>query len=183
MRLDHLSFPKEGWGYLHPTEDVLKIFNDLPQYVNDIRSIVEIGFHAGHSTTYLLETFKEADIYCIGLSRETKNASDIMKRVYGDRFEFKQKDSLTTTPTEKVDVDLSFVDGNHVIHYVANDIIKSMCWGSRYILVDNCERNDVKYVVDAILGVPKVSFSYEAEWNNVKTINKMNLYALQRNNF
>lgn len=69
MNLDHLVELEYGWGHLPPTDI---IFNAFDKCNNDWRptNILEIGFHLGHSTTYLLEIFEQAKVTTVSPAYE-----------------------------------------------------------------------------------------------------------------
>jgi predicted O-methyltransferase YrrM len=69
MNLDHLSFPDLGWGYMPATEEVFEAFRFV-QSVYKPKSVLEIGFHIGHSTTYQLEIYSDARI--VGVSPDNE---------------------------------------------------------------------------------------------------------------
>ena len=189
MNLDHLpeiTEKESGWGYLHPTPDVLKIFSDLGKMkqLKPVKRIVEIGFHAGHSTTYLLETFKDAKMLSYGLSSVSgPNGVKMMSHYPGGRLQISIADSRKLNPIKHVNVDLTYIDGSHKWANVSNDVMLAVAWGSRFILVDNCETPAVKYISDVILGSPIKTWQYEATWAGRTTTNVMNLYEARHNRF
>jgi predicted O-methyltransferase YrrM len=67
MKRTHLIWPTIGWGYLPNANDVFDIFRTIQKDIAP-RSILEIGFHAGHSTTYMLELMPQASISTVGAS-------------------------------------------------------------------------------------------------------------------
>lgn len=188
MNLDHLpeiTEKESGWGYLQPTDGVLKIFKDLGNMrkIKPIKRIVEIGFHAGHSTTYFLETFKDAKMISYGLSSVAGPNGVRMCKHYPGRLQVSIQDSRNLNPLNHANVDLTYVDGSHKWANVCNDVMLAVAWGSRYIMVDNCEQTGVKYISDVILGSPIKTWQYEATWAGRTTTNVMNLYEARHNRF
>ena len=65
MNLDHLVELEYGWGHLPPTKHIFDLFESVQEKLSP-KNILEIGFHLGHSTTYLLEIFKQAKVTTVG---------------------------------------------------------------------------------------------------------------------
>ena len=61
MKTDHLMWKEDGWGYLPANKDVFHTFEWIRHHYKPTK-ILEIGFYAGHSTTYMAQIFKEAHI-------------------------------------------------------------------------------------------------------------------------
>ena len=130
MNLDHLVELEYGWGHLPPTNHIFDFF-ELIQDRFEPTNILEIGFHLGHSTTYLLEIFEQAKVTTVSPGYETvtkdvlerqkkkikgevpedleKHTADtrammakVMKEKYGDRFNWvSQKTILAYSDLEK----------------------------------------------------------------------------------
>jgi len=78
-------------------------------------TVCELGFNAGHSSLLFLETLPNARIVSFDLgetSLEQEN-KDLLKSVYGARFEYVQGDSADTMPrfVGKLLCDVAFADG------------------------------------------------------------------------
>lgn len=158
MKLDHLQFPDKGWGYLPPTEDVFNVFRHC-QYHYSPKSVLEIGFHIGHSTTYILETFTDLK-YMISISPDNENIGKGDDRIdpqvrrdmakflsehYRGKFEW-----IPGTTEQLFDklhdyfFDFALVDGNHHEPKAMFDIKTCESLSIPYILIDNWERPDVR---------------------------------------
>tara|TARA_R110000868_G_scaffold232850_2_gene486506 strand:+ start:265 stop:831 length:567 start_codon:yes stop_codon:yes gene_type:complete len=186
MKLDHLIWPTIGWGYLPNSEPVFDIFRTVNQDIQP-KSILEIGFHAGHSTTYMLELMPQADVSTVGIiNARSFNRSIIvqtMKNIYQDRF-----DCYLGNPPDVLQLfqgrsfDLAFIDGNHTYADVTKDIQSCMKLKIPYLLLDNCEKKTVARSCDEQLGIYKYkNFCYNSTWNNKTQINEMRLYNVQYN--
>jgi len=143
--LSHLKEPRlTGWGYIPSTDEVLNAFYEIKEIVNP-KTIMEIGFNAGHSTTYLLEIFKDAEVHSIGPSPKL-DMEKIMKEKYGDRFTFHfgRTDEIRDSGFRK-DFDLVFIDGHHGLGYVTLDLAYSIRrLKAKWILMDNFEQPQVR---------------------------------------
>ncbi len=100
--------------------------SELPQ----IRSILEIGFNAGHSAECFFESCKNLESLVsvdVCLYPYTKIAAEYMKNRYPKRFYFVKGDSLQTIPLfsqyfpDKT-FDLIYIDGSHFFQHVLKDI-------------------------------------------------------------
>lgn len=185
MKLDHLKpVTTSQWGYMEPTAEMVGIWENIGSIFRgnevDINLITEIGFHAGHSTTYLLEQFPNAHVETYGVSTPSTAAADTMKQIYGGRFQFRRKDSRQVGPDAYTNVDLHVVDSNHAFVNTANDILLGLAWGCKYMLIDNYDLRNVAYIADRVLGKDKIvkSYPYEATWNGETKTNVLNLYAV-----
>lgn len=172
---------KGTWGFLPPTEEVFKVF----RYINDnykVTKILEIGFNAGHSTTYLLETFKDAVVHTIGPNPQ-HNMQTVMRKKYDNRFKFFKGLTKTVRFDLDNDYDFAFVDGSHKspqvnidLHVVCNQLKIPL------VLMDNCDQSGVKRVVynkyvnrDKTLEFNK-SWTYEMTWHGKTKVNDLSLF-------
>jgi len=154
------------------------MFEDIENICSP-RKIFEFGFHAGHSTTYMLETFPGSTVDTCGLSSPTKVASVYMKNKYQDRINIFLQDSLTIS-LKKDYYDFAFVDGQHIHDYIVSDIGKTVEARIPFTLIDNCERKNVADVVDMFYNNENYqlvkTYEYYTAWNNNSQWNQVNLY-------
>lgn len=187
MNIDHLHTPNPtGWGYMQPTKEVLDAYAWVESKVCP-RRVIEFGFHAGHSTTYQLETFPGSSIVTYGVSRETTQAAHNMKKKYGGRFTFRRQDTQTIDPLEFFPgvFDYALVDAMHTYKNVAYEISLLLQWKVPYILFDNCETPAVQRAIDDKLtnGQLVKEFPYQGDWKGVQKPLMMKLYHVPANSF
>jgi len=175
----HLQLPKlTGWGFLPPTEEIFNILREVKEII-PVHNILEIGFNAGHSTTYLLEIFDEATVHSIGPSPKMM-AEHVLKTKYNERFWFHRgkTEEVQTYLYDKFD--FAFVDGHHRREFVKKDLeycVVDLC--IPYILMDNTERTYIKEIANMFLLQECKTWEYTNIWKNKESINNLTLYRLQ----
>lgn len=180
-----LSGKNGTWGFLPPTDEVFEIF----QYIQDTykpTKVLEIGFNAGHSTTYQLETFPQALIHTIGPSPRL-GMHRVLKRKYGkDRFKwFKGRTQDVRKEIDQKGYDFAFVDGSHLteavnidLHVVCNQLKVPL------ILVDNTDGKAVrevvynKYVKHTGQLKEVKQWNYDMTWHEIFKSNEITLFTL-----
>lgn len=184
MNLDHLEYDssKSGWGHLHPTEEVLSMF----EMINEIcapKRVLEIGFFVGHSTTYMLELFPQATVTTYGMCKQFSEQKDKMEAKYPNRVKVNYEESWKLFGKHHgIDTfDFAFVDGSHNEYMAANDILHCLMLGAKWILVDNCEQEQV---LDDIAKFDKcldlhMLFNYTATHKGKTTLNQCRLYYVR----
>jgi predicted O-methyltransferase YrrM len=182
----HLRMSREdGWGYLPATDQVMEIFYGIRD-LYDPRSIIEIGFNAGHSTTYMLEIFKDALVHSIGPSPKL-DAEKTLLSIYPNRFMFYhgKTEEIQKTINPLFTYQMAFIDGLHDVEHVKMDldfVINDL--KCKWILMDNCERNDVQkgisYFEDQ-LGYGQ-KFFYNNFWKGKHSELEMRFFSVSPNN-
>lgn len=119
------------------TTDVLKEIIDMTQ----VKKVFEIGFNAGHSAFGFLSIDPDVHYHSIdiGRYRYTKDCADTIKSLFGERFKFGIKDSLTVTPDnlESENYDMVYIDGDHRFASFRKDFQLCVDVGVEYILIDD----------------------------------------------
>jgi predicted O-methyltransferase YrrM len=180
--ISHLELPRlNGWGFLPSTEEVYNAFREISCTI-PVDKILEIGFNAGHSTTYLLEIFSQATVDSIGPSPKN-NAPYVLKNKYKDRFNFHH--GMTSEVAQYFDEDLenrnfdfALVDGHHKERLVEFDVSYCRRLIIPNILADNLELPQVKKVFDESDYSLIKTWDYECTWKNVTKVNQLGFYQL-----
>jgi len=182
MNLDHLDWPTSGWGYLPPITDVFTAFTFVEEIAHP-RNILEIGFHAGHSTSYMLEIFPNSHVTTYGVSTVSLKAASYMKEHYKDRITVHRIESQTIKLSDYDGFDFALIDGNHTYDIALQDLELTKGWRVPYVLVDNCERESVAQACDACYNGSDynllTTFKYFSQWNNKPQWNQLRLYHVQ----
>lgn len=112
------------------------------------RSILEIGFNAGHSAALMLCANPQVKYYGIDIAehRYTPVCAEILREFFPDRFDFFPGDSTKVYPANAerfVDCDLVHVDGGHTLELFRADMLNALNLDytakDRHILVDDTE--------------------------------------------
>lgn len=199
MNLDHLVWPTDGWGYMPPQDDVYAAFRYVQEHYKP-KSIFEIGFHMGHSTTYQLEIMPQAKMTTMGPISEpnlTKERPDPKMRlgqiekmyeVYGDRYEggrFQHLQGKTQFLDKQIiqeytnRFDYALVDGYHEAWAVEADVNLVEDLRVPVILVDNWDQPQVRNTLLKYSDYKEVKvFDYEQTWKGKFNVNQMGLCTL-----
>jgi hypothetical protein len=128
----------------HLTQDHLPFVREVVQKSNP-KTILEIGFNAGHSSAiWLTET--EASIITVDPAKvkHTWDAAELLKRKYFDRFKFlnvgsQDPELYDYLVSENYQPDLVFVDGDHSAEGCKKDLILADKLSAKFIMIDNLE--------------------------------------------
>lgn len=195
INTEHLKWPTKGWGYLPLTNDVLGMLADIQQVYRPT-NVLEIGYHMGHSTTYMLEMFPQANVISIApevdayapdddwISTEERiDMSYTMIDVYPNRWmwlrgrtgelEGYMKELYTNA------FDFALVDGQHQYRFAKKDINLCKQLDIPLILVDNVDRKDVAKAVKDAGGYAHIrTYSYVDNWKGKSQPTQIGLYQL-----
>jgi predicted O-methyltransferase YrrM len=122
-----------------------KIINEKFKKKNNVKIILDIGFNAGASAEYFLETFPNAIVYSfdIMIHKYIRYAKMWIDVNYPGRHILIGGDSTHTVPNfykhHKLTCDLIFIDGNHLFDYAFKDIknMKNFSNKNTLVLLDN----------------------------------------------
>jgi len=195
MKLDHLSFPDIGWGYMPPTQQVFDAFTFVQEHYNP-KSVLEIGFHIGHSTTYQLDIYKNARIVGVSPDNERigkpgdctdpqirRDMVGILNDLYINRFTWvpgRTKDVKDKLIDEYV-FDFALVDGNHAEQAALYDMEVIYELAIPNLLIDNWDQKAVKsavYKQDKYELVKE--FDYDQTFKGKTQTNQMGLLTLKK---
>ena len=199
MNLDHLVWPTDGWGYMPPQDDVYAAFRYVQEHYKP-KSIFEIGFHMGHSTTYQLEIMPQAKMTTMGpisepnLPREKPDPKmrlgqiEKMYEVYGDfheggRFQHLQGKTqyIQNAILEEYNrrFDYALIDGYHKKWAVEMDSTMCEDLGIPVVLIDNWDQSEVRDTVLKHTDYKEVKvFNYEQTWKGIDYVNQIGLCTL-----
>lgn len=141
---DHyLRYPKDTWGGTDLNNpDMINPWLEMQEIINP-KKVIEIGMFAGHASLLMMNVFKNLE------SLESYDPSDVsasnarqIKKYYPQHTFYKE--AIWGNEQRHSDIDLIFVDGQHMGDSPAKDIRSCLKIKPRYLLVDNIELNDVR---------------------------------------
>ena len=164
--------------------------NDFRPLIQDIyakhkvQNILEIGFNIGYSASMWLEFDPDKKSHItsvdIGIHKDSVKASEAVKALHGDRFEFILCDSKKVSNQLKGQLfDMIFIDGDHSGPGIYNDIQLAIRLQVPLILVDDWDENPdtnnpIKGVCDNMVKENKLSLIKVYNLNSLPT--KVALY-------
>lgn len=123
-----------------------------------IRTIAEIGFHAGYSAECFFEHSKALEAFLsfdLAIYPYTKIAVEYFRNLHPNRFFFVEGNSLYTIPlfTKKnpeLKCDLIYIDGCHAFEGVVGDILnaKQLAHPNTLLWLDDCELSSVRQAIE-----------------------------------
>lgn len=149
MDLDHLMWEEDGWGYLPPTEEVFNIMRDALE-ISGAKSLFEIGFYAGHSTTYWAELMPEGSeiISCCPAHPRGIKYSQILKDKYPNVNVHLKPSPLVYMEVGHKEFDLGFIDGSHDTERTLTDFLLCSRMNIPYVLFDNAEWSGIREMIN-----------------------------------
>ncbi len=135
----------------HCTEAHIPIFEEVLE-MTKARSVLEIGFNAGHSAVLWL-SLSEAELLSVDKGVPwSEQASAVLTEQFPDRFTYLQCDSreiLSELPDRNYD--LLFIDGGHSYSMTINDLYLAFVLDIPYVLIDDVKDWRVKLALDAFI--------------------------------
>lgn len=134
-----------GTGHMPPSTEVINFWKKVKEITN-FKTLVEIGFNAGHSSAIMLSLFDDIKIqsYDIGQFDITEKNGIIVRNRFPNRFELTIKDSTTIEPKELNGADILFIDGGHDIDIVRVDALTFLKTDIKYCVLDDMQNDGVK---------------------------------------
>lgn len=183
MKLDHLIWDENGWGYLPATDE---IFTALQETIDIAQptSLLEIGFYAGHSTTYWAELLDDVDIVSCYPDNHPRgdHFGPIVESLYPNVKVICKASPEIVTEFPKRKFDLVYIDGNHAYTNAYNDTLAAIVVDADYILYDNTELAEVRACVNKFVSCNyykiEKEFEYLSTFKGSRQINKMTLVRL-----
>ena len=144
---DHyIHYPKDAWGGTDLNNpDMVNPWIEIQEIVNP-KKVIEIGMFAGHSSLLMMTVFKNLQSL---VSYDPHDVSEINSRQikkYWPQHSY-YKDVIWNNEDRHSDIDLIFVDGDHIFPAPMNDLNSCMKIKPRYIVADNLEHNDVYWTI------------------------------------
>lgn len=183
-RLDHLMWEEDGWGYLPNQSDVMYILKNVI-YRTRPESLLEIGFYAGHSTSYWAELFPGLDITsCCPPHPRGLKYGPIVADKYPNVTFIPIKSPEVLIDIHQFTYDLIFIDGNHTSEAVWADTTLAYAVDAKYILYDNSDQVGVRPEIDKMVeaGMYEIVGEYEyfSHFKGVAKNNGMTLVKINR---
>lgn len=182
MNLDHLMWEEDGWGYLPPSEEVFSALSESIE-ISKAESILEIGFYAGHSTTYLANLAPKAKIFsCCPDHPRGRQYGTIVSDMFPNVTVscVPSPDVFTLTMGRKYD--LCFLDGNHNYTSALTDYILCRELRIPYVLFDNSELQTVRTLIQHLTAIESAKivkeFTYQSTFKNKTQTNGLTLVKI-----
>ena len=182
MNLDHLMWEENGWGYLPPSEEVFSALSDAIE-ISQAKSIFEIGFYAGHSTTYLANLAPDAKIFsCCPDHPRGREYGQLLTDMFPNV-------TVNCVPSPEVFMltmgrkfDLCFLDGNHTYKNALTDFLLCRELKIPYVLFDNTELKDVRTLIQHMCAVESIEivkeYTYQSDFKGKKQTNGLTLVKI-----
>lgn len=141
---DHyLRYPLDQWGGTDLNNpDMINPWLEIQKIVNP-KKVIEIGMWAGHASLVMMTVFENLQSL---VSYDPSNVSELnakqIKKYWPKHTFFKE--AIQNREYRHTDIDLVFVDGNHLGDQPRKDLRSCMKIKPRYILADNIELKDVR---------------------------------------
>ena len=186
MKLDHLMWDERGWGYLPPTDE---IFTALKETINISQptSLLEIGFYAGHSTTYWAELLDDnVDIISCYPDNHPRGEEfgPVIESLYPNVKVMCKASPYIITEFRKRKFDLVYIDGNHSYGSAYYDTLAAIAVNADYILYDNTEVKEVRACVNDFYHTKYYDivreFEYLSTFKGKEQINQMTLVRVDK---
>ncbi len=142
---DHyIQYPKDAWGGTDLNNpDMVNPWIEMQEIVNP-KKVIEIGMWAGHSALLMMTIFKNLQSLVSYDPHPVSylNAKQIKK--FWPQHTYYQE-AIWGNEDRHSDIDLIFVDGNHVAPQPLMDLDSCMKIKPRYLVIDNLEWHDVRW--------------------------------------
>ena len=175
----HLDFDTDmGWGYLPPSQSVMDCMRYIRKWCKPT-CILEIGYYAGHSTSYLAHHNPDAwVISCCPNHPKYRQTVLAVEGRYPNVKVIGVKSPEIWEYVNEWNFDFAFIDGAHHRMNVALDTQVALSLGVDYILYDNTDQVQVRAGIDWHgEKLAKVAdWKYEGTNKGRTKVNEMTLY-------
>jgi len=143
LALDHKKYKIEG--HMNPGPEALEYWTSIKK-LSKFKSLMEIGFNAGHSSAFILENFSDVRVhsYDIGWHEYTKINADKVKERYGHRFDYIEIDSKKINHKSlDFKYDIMYIDGDHTFEGAYSDMQLFTKSTAKWAVIDDIQIKDV----------------------------------------
>jgi len=148
------------------------------------KNVLEIGFHLGHSTTWMLDEFTDAKVTTISpafegtlegacLIADTRQRQAlVMKDLFGDRFTWIPKQTCDAFDALETygPFDFALIDGQHTYEHTALDLNCCRHFGVKQLLIDNIDQWQVLNAVNHSRWNMIRMFPYASDDDNINVM-------------
>lgn len=154
---------KKVEGHMRPGPEALEYWTNIYK-ISKFKSLMEIGFNAGHSSAFILEMFPDVRVhsYDIGWHDYTEPNAQKVKDRYGKRFDFTKIDSKKIDPKDlQYKYDIMYIDGDHQFDSAYKDIQLFIQSTAKWAVIDD---TNVKSVAKAMKHPTNLNRHYKIVW-------------------
>lgn len=170
LTFEHLKAFSSTEGYWSTT-DCIKIAEHILEHTK-ATSMLEIGFNIGYSASVWIESgIKNIFFIDVNYHKDTVNALYAVKDTYKDcKIDWLLADSKTVSTEDiPIDIDISFIDGEHSYLAAKSDSILSIEKGANWLVYDDVIEDHPNGIWQAITeledeGKIKLEYSYPMTW-------------------
>lgn len=158
-----------GTGHMPPSYEVIEFWRRVKRLTN-FKSMMEIGFNAGHSSSIMLTLFEDIEINScdIGMYEITERNGELVKERFGDRFNLHIFDSTKLKPEFIANkYDIMFIDGAHDYGPVTSDMKLWIESDIPYAVVDDLQNQNVKRAFNELLNNDQFVVMHSATYTAV----------------
>ena len=179
MDLSHLMWDQDGWGYLPNTPEVFNILEETIR-ITEVKNLLEIGFYAGHSTSYWAELMPDSTILscCPDHPRGREYGPVVMEKYPNVEVRLVPSPEIYESIKDR-SFDLAFIDGSHVTENVINDTVMCDRLDVPYRIYDNVEWEGIRELIYNLESIGDIEvireFSYSCNFKGKVSRNQMTL--------
>jgi len=173
--LDLSWLPIEKEGHMFPSKKTCDAWRQIKE-MTDFKSVTEIGFNVGHSSSIMLSLFDDVTVtaYDIAQYAQTIMGEERVKERFGNRFQFICYNSYYLRKhylEQKIKVektDLFFIDGNHRTFFAESDLRLAKEIGFKYVLIDDYDLPQINKLAKKYFSTFIKSWKYDCQHNPEK---------------
>lgn len=160
-------------GYCEQIQEQISIFNEIIEK-NKIINILEIGFHAGHSSyVFLNHPTQHTNVISFDLNEHpyTMDSKEFIDYKFPNRHTLISGNTMNTLPIfiknniNKYSPDLIFIDGGHEFYNCFNDLILTQLLANKntICIIDDVVQNK-EFIAEWNIG-PNLATQYAIQFN------------------